>query len=45
MVFYYKSGLEIGDYMIFMGLDKHEDELFTKYSFPEDIRYNLDFTI
>ena len=45
MVFYYKSHPEVGDYTIFMGLDKHEDGLFIKYGFPEDIRYNLDFTI
>ncbi|GJN35751.1 hypothetical protein PR202_gb24554 [Eleusine coracana subsp. coracana] len=37
MVFYFKARPEAGDYTIFMGLDKHENEDLIKYGFPEDI--------
>ncbi|RZR91689.1 hypothetical protein BHM03_00019855, partial [Ensete ventricosum] len=37
MVFYFKARPEAGDYTIFMGLDKHENEELIKYGFPEDI--------
>lgn len=37
MVFYFKAWPEVGDYTIFMGLDKHENEELIKYGFPEDI--------
>ena len=37
MVFYFKVRPEAGDYTIFMGLDKYENEDLIKYGFPEDI--------
>ncbi|KAF8369303.1 hypothetical protein HHK36_032687 [Tetracentron sinense] len=37
MVFYFKARPEAGDYTIFMGLDKHENEELIRYGFPEDI--------
>lgn len=37
MVFYFKARPEVGDFTIFMGLDKHENEELIKYGFPEDI--------
>ncbi|CAN1346858.1 Coiled-coil domain-containing protein 25 [Linum perenne] len=37
MVFYFKARPEAGDYTIFMGLDKYENEELIKYGFPEDI--------
>lgn len=39
MVFYFKARPEVGDYTIFMGLDKYENEELIKYGFPEDIWY------
>lgn len=39
MVFYFKARPDSGDYTIFMGLDKHENEEIIKYGFPEDIWY------
>ncbi|XXG45783.1 hypothetical protein AAC387_Pa02g0771 [Persea americana] len=42
MVFYYKARPEAGDYTIFMGLDKHENEELIKYGFPEDIWFHVD---
>lgn len=39
MVFYFKARPEAGDYTIFMGLDKYENEELIKYGFPEDIWY------
>nr|CAD1834030.1 unnamed protein product [Ananas comosus var. bracteatus] len=42
MVFYYKARPEVGDYTIFMGLDKHENEELIKYGFPEDIWFHVD---
>ena len=37
MVFYFKARPEAGDFTIFMGLDKFENEELIKYGFPEDI--------
>ncbi|KAE9603768.1 hypothetical protein Lal_00002016 [Lupinus albus] len=42
MVFYFKARPEVGDYSIFMGLDKHENEELIKYGFPEDIWFHVD---
>jgi hypothetical protein len=41
MVFYFKARPEAGDYTIFMGLDKYENEELIKYGFPEDIWYSF----
>ncbi|KAJ1262181.1 hypothetical protein BS78_09G088100 [Paspalum vaginatum] len=42
MVFYFKVRPEAGDYTIFMGLDKYENEDLIKYGFPEDIWFHVD---
>ncbi|MCL7039278.1 hypothetical protein MKW94_003598 [Papaver nudicaule] len=42
MVFYFKARPDIGDFTIFMGLDKHENEELIKYGFPEDIWFHVD---
>ncbi|XVF89207.1 hypothetical protein PTKIN_Ptkin19aG0111600 [Pterospermum kingtungense] len=42
MVFYFKARPEVGDYTIFMGLDKHENEELIKYGFPEDVWFHVD---
>ncbi|KAL1834650.1 hypothetical protein ACET3Z_004301 [Daucus carota] len=42
MVFYFKARPEVGDFTIFMGLDKHENEELIKYGFPEDIWFHVD---
>ncbi|KAK4757834.1 hypothetical protein SAY87_019135 [Trapa incisa] len=42
MVFYFKARPEVGDYTIFMGLDKYENEELIKYGFPEDIWFHVD---
>ncbi|XP_023524375.1 coiled-coil domain-containing protein 25-like [Cucurbita pepo subsp. pepo] len=42
MVFYFKARSDVGDYTIFMGLDKHENEELIKYGFPEDIWFHVD---
>ncbi|CAL5431567.1 unnamed protein product [Camellia sinensis] len=42
MVFYFKARAEAGDYTIFMGLDKFENEELIKYGFPEDIWFHVD---
>lgn len=42
MVFYFKALPALGDYTIFMGLDKHENEDLIKYGFPEDIWFHVD---
>ncbi|KAI3857152.1 hypothetical protein MKW98_010566 [Papaver atlanticum] len=42
MVFYFKARSDIGDFTIFMGLDKHENEELIKYGFPEDIWFHVD---
>ncbi|XP_074276518.1 uncharacterized protein LOC141600229 [Silene latifolia] len=42
MVFYFKARPEAGDYTIFMGLDKHENEELIKYGVPEDVWFHVD---
>ncbi|KAG6591660.1 coiled-coil domain-containing protein 25-like [Cucurbita pepo subsp. pepo] len=42
MVFYFKARPDVGDYSIFMGLDKYENEELIKYGFPEDIWFHVD---
>ncbi|KAH7574227.1 hypothetical protein JRO89_XS03G0268500 [Xanthoceras sorbifolium] len=42
MVFYFKARPEAGDYTIFMGLDKYENEELIRYGFPEDIWFHVD---
>ncbi|XP_022139971.1 coiled-coil domain-containing protein 25 [Momordica charantia] len=42
MVFYFKARPDVGDYTIFMGLDKYENEELIKYGFPEDIWFHVD---
>ncbi|RZC51226.1 hypothetical protein C5167_019659 [Papaver somniferum] len=42
MVFYFKARPDVGDFTIFMGLDKHENEELIKYGFPEDIWFHVD---
>ncbi|CAN1238924.1 Coiled-coil domain-containing protein 25 [Linum grandiflorum] len=42
MVFYFKARPDVGDYTIFMGLDKFENEELIKYGFPEDIWFHVD---
>ncbi|KAI4377637.1 hypothetical protein MLD38_015233 [Melastoma candidum] len=42
MVFYFKARPECGDYTIFMGLDKFENEELIKYGFPEDVWFHVD---
>ncbi|KAJ6799652.1 coiled-coil domain-containing protein 25 isoform X2 [Iris pallida] len=42
MVFYFKARPEVGDYTIFMGLDKFENEELIKYGFPEDVWFHVD---
>ncbi|KAL6006222.1 hypothetical protein ACLOJK_040268 [Asimina triloba] len=42
MVFYFKARPDVGDYTIFMGLDKYENEDLIKYGFPEDIWFHVD---
>eukprot|EP00897_Mesotaenium_endlicherianum_P010656 jgi/Mesen1/9619/ME000659S08992 len=37
MVFYFKVRPEVGDFTIYMGLDKFENEELIKYGLPEDI--------
>lgn len=37
MVFYFKLRPECGDYVVYMGLDKYENEELIKYGFVEDI--------
>jgi len=42
MVYYFKARPEAGDYVIYMGLDKHENEDLIKYGLPEDIWFHVD---
>ncbi|KAL2642548.1 hypothetical protein R1flu_010135 [Riccia fluitans] len=42
MVYYFKARPECGDYTIYMGLDKHENEDLIKYGLPEDIWFHVD---
>jgi hypothetical protein len=39
MVFYYKARPDAGDYTIYMGADKNENEELIKYGLPEDVWY------
>src|SRR4051812_1805220 len=39
MVFYYKARPDAGDYTIYMGVDKNENEELIKYGLPEDVWY------
>ncbi|KAG8077929.1 hypothetical protein GUJ93_ZPchr0007g3597 [Zizania palustris] len=42
MVFYYKARPDAGDYTIFMGADKNENEELIKYGLPEDVWFHVD---
>ncbi|KAL2544788.1 hypothetical protein Fot_14021 [Forsythia ovata] len=42
MVLYFKARPEDGDYTIFMGIDKYENEELIKYGFPEYIWFHVD---
>ncbi|MCO5574096.1 hypothetical protein L7F22_027873 [Adiantum nelumboides] len=42
MVYYFKARPEVGDYVIYMGLDKYENEDLIKYGIPEDIWFHVD---
>ncbi|KMZ66304.1 putative Coiled-coil domain-containing protein [Zostera marina] len=42
MVFYFKARPDVGDYTIFIGLDKHENEELIKYGFPQDVWFHVD---
>ncbi|KAJ7520711.1 hypothetical protein O6H91_19G019000 [Diphasiastrum complanatum] len=42
MVYYFKARPAAGDYVIYMGLDKHENEDLIKYGLPEDIWFHVD---
>ncbi|GAA0147091.1 hypothetical protein LIER_36450 [Lithospermum erythrorhizon] len=42
MVLYFKARAEAGDYTIFMGIDKFENEELIKFGFPEDIWFHVD---
>lgn len=42
MVFYFKSIISGEEYMIYMGLDKFENENLIKYGWPEDVWFHVD---
>eukprot|EP00850_Spirogloea_muscicola_P014155 SM000100S09382 [mRNA] locus=s100:71617:72510:+ [translate_table: standard] len=42
MVFYFKVRPEAGDLVIYMGLDKFENEDLIKYGLPEDVWFHVD---
>ncbi|XP_047315390.1 coiled-coil domain-containing protein 25-like [Impatiens glandulifera] len=42
MVLYFKARPEAGDYTIFMGIDKYENEELIRYGFIEDIWFHVD---
>ncbi|XP_041019340.1 coiled-coil domain-containing protein 25 isoform X1 [Juglans microcarpa x Juglans regia] len=42
MVFYFKARPDAGDFTIFMGIDKYENEELIKYGFLEDIWFHVD---
>ncbi|KAF4363724.1 hypothetical protein G4B88_000953 [Cannabis sativa] len=42
MVYYFKARPEVGDYTIFMGVDKYENDELIKYGFPEDLWFHVD---
>ena len=39
MVLYFKARPDAGDYTIYMGADKNENEELIKYGLPEDVWY------
>ncbi|CAM6100221.1 unnamed protein product [Calypogeia fissa] len=42
MVYFYQARPKAGDYTIYMGLDKHENEELIKFGLPEDIWFHVD---
>ncbi|KAM3332473.1 hypothetical protein ACQJBY_027959 [Aegilops geniculata] len=42
MVFYFKARPDAGDYTIYMGADKNENEELIKYGLPEDVWFHVD---
>uniref|UniRef100_A0ACD5VT57 Uncharacterized protein n=1 Tax=Avena sativa TaxID=4498 RepID=A0ACD5VT57_AVESA len=42
MVVYYKARPDAGDYTIYMGADKNENEELIKYGLPEDVWFHVD---
>lgn len=42
MVFYFKARPDAGDYTIYMGADKKENEELIKYGLPEDVWFHVD---
>ncbi|GAQ77632.1 hypothetical protein KFL_000010800 [Klebsormidium nitens] len=42
MVFFFKARPSVGDIMIYMGLDKYENEDLIKYGLPEDVWFHVD---
>lgn len=42
MVFYYKARPDAGDYTIYLGADKNENEELIKYGLPEDVWFHVD---
>eukprot|EP00244_Chara_vulgaris_P013374 TRINITY_DN756_c0_g1_i10.p1 TRINITY_DN756_c0_g1~~TRINITY_DN756_c0_g1_i10.p1 ORF type:complete len:215 (+),score=54.11 TRINITY_DN756_c0_g1_i10:275-919(+) len=42
MVYFFKARPEAGDYTIYMGLDKFENEELIKYGLPEDVWFHVD---
>ncbi|KAL6845567.1 hypothetical protein ACP4OV_025062 [Aristida adscensionis] len=42
MVLYYKARPDAGDYTIYMGADKNENEELIKYGLPEDVWFHVD---
>ncbi|GAB1610788.1 Hypothetical predicted protein [Argonauta hians] len=42
MVFYYTSNVVTPSYMVYMGLDKYENEDLIKWGFPEDVWFHVD---
>lgn len=42
MVFFFKSVISGEDYIIYMGVDKYENENLIKYGWPEDVWFHVD---
>nr|CAB3228429.1 coiled-coil domain-containing protein 25-like [Phallusia mammillata] len=42
MVFYFESKITGTTYVIYMGIDKHENEDLIKYGWPEDVWFHVD---
>eukprot|EP00249_Psilotum_nudum_P021570 c28157_g1_i1 orf=388-1035(-) len=42
MVYHFRARPEVGDYTIYMGFDKYENEDLIRYGFPEDIWFHVD---